>query len=85
MSDPPARILVLENKERWSQMTTLEKTNIGLALGISGALENRILHDWNNGGAKSTYGLSIWQRKALLKILISESPKCFCVNCLEVK
>ena len=66
-------------------MTTLEKTNIGKALNISGALENRILHDWNNGGAKSTYGLSVSQRKALLRILISESPKWFCVNCLEVK
>ena len=66
-------------------MTTLEKTNIGLALGISGVLENRILHDWNNGGAKSTYGLNAGQRKALVRILISESPKCFCVDCLEVK
>jgi len=66
-------------------MTTLNKTNIGLALGISGALENRILHDWNNGGCKSTYGLSVWQRKVLLKVLIGENPKCFCVNCLEVK
>lgn len=61
-------------------MTTL--TNIGLALNISGALENRILHDWNNGGATSTYGLSVWQRKALLKVLISENPKCYCVECI---
>jgi hypothetical protein len=63
-------------------MTTLEKTNIGLALGISGALENRILHDWNNGGAKSTYGLSVYQRKVLLKVLIRENPKCECVVCI---
>jgi hypothetical protein len=63
-------------------MTTLEKTNIGQTLRISGALENRILHDWNNGGAKSTYGLSNIQRKVLLLILIKENPKCFCVNCL---
>lgn len=63
-------------------MTTLTKTNIGLALGISGALENRILHDWNNGGAKSTYGLNVLQRKILLKVLISENPKCDCVVCL---
>jgi len=61
-------------------MTTL--TNIGLALNISGALENRILHDWNNGGAKSAYGLAVWQRKALLKILIRENPKCYCVKCI---
>jgi hypothetical protein len=85
MSDPPAILATYKQKERWSKMTTLEKTNIGKALNISGALENRILHDWNNGGAKSTYGLSVYQRKALLRILISESPKCFCVNCLEVK
>ena len=63
-------------------MTTLTKTNIGLTLGISGVLENRILHDWNNGGAKSTYGLNMGQRKALLKILIRENPKCECVVCL---
>ena len=63
-------------------MTTLEKTNIGLALGISDALENRILHDWNNGGAKSTYGLSVYQRKVLLKVLIHENPKCECVACI---
>ena len=59
--------------------------NIGLALGISGALENRIIHDFNNGGCKTTYGLSVSQRKALIKILFSaNAPKCACVNCLEV-
>jgi len=64
-------------------MTSLKnKTNIGLALGISGVLENRILHDWNNGGCKSAYGLSVYQRKVLLKVLISENPKCECVVCL---
>ena len=63
-------------------MTTLNKTNIGLALGISGALENRILHDWNNGGTTSTYGLDVGQRKKLIRILILENPKCDCVNCL---
>jgi hypothetical protein len=82
MSDPPAILATYKQKERWSQMTTLEKTNIGLALGISGALENRILHDWNNGGAKSTYGLSVYQRKVLLKVLIRENPKCECVVCI---
>jgi len=82
MSDPPAILATYKQKERWSQMTTLEKTNIGLALGISGALENRILHDWNNGGAKSTYGLSVYQRKILLKVLIRENPKCECVVCI---
>ena len=63
-------------------MTTL--TNIGLALNISAGLENKIIHDWNNGGAKGTYGLNFAQRKALIKILLRENPKCACVNCLEV-
>lgn len=64
-------------------MTTLEKINIGKTLGISGALENRIVHDFNNGGTKSTYGLSVLQRKALIKILFSaNAPKCACVICL---
>ena len=62
-------------------MTTL-KTNIGLALNISANLENRILHDWNNGGAKSTYGLDVGQRKKLIRILLLENPKCECVGCL---
>jgi hypothetical protein len=61
-------------------MTTL--TNIGQVLRISGKLENRILHDWNNGGAKSTYGLTTRQRKVLLLILINENPKCYCVECI---
>jgi hypothetical protein len=63
-------------------MTTLNKVNIGKNLGISGALENRILHDWANGGAKSTYGLDFRQRKILIKYLLSNNPKCECVVCL---
>lgn len=63
-------------------MTTLEKTNIGLALGISGELENRIIHDFNNGGCKTTYGLNTKQRMVLINILFSEKPKCECVVCI---
>jgi len=64
-------------------MTTLNKVNIGKALQISGALENRIIHDVNNGGAKSTYGLSVLQRKVLIRyIFSSDFPKCYCVECL---
>ena len=64
-------------------MTTLEKTNIGLALGISAQLENRIIHDFNNGGCKSTYGLNTRQRKILIGILFSaNAPKCECVKCI---
>jgi hypothetical protein len=64
-------------------MTTLNKINIGKALNISAELENRIIHDFNNGGCKSTYGLNFGQRKALLKILLSvNAPKCECVVCI---
>lgn len=62
-------------------MTTL-KTNVGKTLNISANLENRILHEWNNGGCKSSYGLSVGQRKALLRILILENPNCNCVECI---
>jgi hypothetical protein len=61
-------------------MTTL--TNIGLALNIPATLESRILHEWNNGGCKSTYGLSVSKRSALIRILILENPKCNCLECL---
>lgn len=61
-------------------MTTL--TNIGLALNISATLENKIIHEWNNGGTTSTYGLNAGQRKALVRILILENPKCNCVECI---
>lgn len=63
-------------------MTTLENVNIGKILGISAQLENRIIHDYNNGGCKSAYGLSVRQRSVLIKYLFSQSPKCYCVECL---
>ena len=64
-------------------MNTINKINIGKTLGISAQLENRIVHDFNNGGCKSTYGLDFGQRKALLKILLSvNAPKCYCVACI---
>ena len=58
------------------------KTNIGKALNISAELENRIIHDFNNGGCKTTYGLNTRQRKILIGILFSEMPKCNCINCI---
>jgi hypothetical protein len=61
-------------------MTTL--TNIGLALNIPATLESRILHDWNNGGTTSTYGLNVGQRKKLIRILLLEMPKCNCIECI---
>jgi len=61
-------------------MTTL---NIGKTLNISANLENRIIHDFNNGGCKSTYGLNVGQRIALIKILLGgNAPKCQCIHCL---
>jgi hypothetical protein len=64
-------------------MTTLENVNIGKTLRISAKLENQIIHDFNNGGCKTSYGLSTLQRIALLKILLSENaPKCECVVCI---
>jgi hypothetical protein len=64
-------------------MTTLNKVNLGKVLGISANLENRILHDYYNGGMKSTYGLDMGQRIALIKIMFSaNAPKCECVVCI---
>ena len=60
-------------------MTTL---NIGKTLQISGALESRIIHDYNNGGTKSTYGLNTYQRKVLINYLIRNNPACYCLDCL---
>ena len=63
-------------------MTTLNKVNIGKVLAIPATLENRIIHDYNNGGCQSTYGLNAYQRNILIKYLFSQNPKCECVNCL---
>ena len=65
-------------------MSTLTNSvNIGQLLGISGALESRIIHDFNNGGCKTTYGLNTRQRKVLINILFSEMPKCYCLTCIS--
>ena len=64
-------------------MTTLNTINIGKTLGISGVLENRMIHDFNNGGLKSTYGLNTRQRMLAIKIFLGgNAPKCYCVECL---
>ena len=63
-------------------MTTLNQTNIFASLEISGALENRIIHEYKNGGIKSAYGLSNYKRAVIIKYLFSENPKCYCVECL---
>jgi len=64
-------------------MNSLKEINIGKALNISAELENRIIHDFNNGGCKTTYGLNTRQRKILVGILFSaNAPKCACIKCL---
>jgi hypothetical protein len=64
-------------------MTTLENVNLGKVLGISAILENRMVHDFNNGGFKSTYGLNTRQRMLAIKIFLGgNAPKCYCVECL---
>lgn len=52
-------------------MTTLNET-----------LFSTIVHDYHNGGVKSSYGLDTYTRKALLKYLFS-SKNCNCINCLD--
>ncbi len=64
-------------------MTTLENVNLGKVLGISAQLENRMVHDFNNGGLKSTYGLNTRQRMLAIKIFLGgNAPKCECILCL---
>ena len=44
-------------------------------------LYSTIVHDFHNGGVKSSYGLDTYTRKALLRDLLS-SKGCQCINCL---
>jgi hypothetical protein len=52
-------------------MTTLNET-----------LFSTIVHDYHNGGVKSSYGLDTYTRKELLKFLFF-SKNCNCINCLD--
>jgi hypothetical protein len=52
-------------------MTTLNET-----------LYSTIVHDYHNGGVKSSYGLDAYTRKALLRVLLS-SEACYCINCID--
>jgi hypothetical protein len=49
---------------------------------LNETLFSTIVHDYHNGGVKSSYGLSAYDRKALLKFLFS-SKACYCINCLD--
>jgi hypothetical protein len=44
-------------------------------------LFSTIVHEYHNGGVKSSYGLNAYTRKELLAFLI-RSTKCNCVECL---
>ena len=51
-------------------MTTLNET-----------LFSTIVHDYHNGGVKSSYGLDWFDRKEILNYLL-RSKGCECINCL---
>ena len=44
-------------------------------------LYSTIVHDFHNGGVKSSYGLNAYTRKALLRDLLS-SKACYCIECV---
>ncbi len=44
-------------------------------------LFSTIVHDFHNGGVKSSYGLDTYTRKEVLAYLI-RSTQCNCVECL---
>ena len=51
-------------------MTTLNET-----------LFSTIVHEYHNGGVKSSYGLDAYTRKEVLAYLI-RSKGCQCINCI---
>ncbi len=63
-------IIILINKRKGSQMTQLTET-----------LFSTIVHDFHNGGVKSSYGLDAYTRKEVLAYLI-RSKGCECINCI---
>ena len=48
---------------------------------LTETLYSTIVHDFHNGGVKSSYGLDTYTRKALLRALLY-SKGCECINCL---
>jgi len=59
-----------QTKERSHTMTQLTET-----------LFSTIVHDFHNGGVKSSYGLDTYTRKEVLSYLL-RSKGCQCINCL---
>ena len=59
-----------DKKRKVVKMTTLNET-----------LFSTIVHDYHNGGVKSSYGLDWFDRKEILNYLL-RSKGCECINCL---
>ncbi len=59
-----------DKKRKVVKMTTLTET-----------LFSTIVHDYHNGGVKSSYGLDAYTRKEILAYLL-RSKGCQCINCL---
>jgi hypothetical protein len=49
---------------------------------LNESLFSTIVHEYHNGGVKSSYGLDTYTRKELLRFLIS-SKACYCINCID--
>jgi hypothetical protein len=48
---------------------------------LTETLFSTIVHDYHNGGVKSSYGLDTYTRKEVLTYLI-RSKGCECINCI---
>jgi hypothetical protein len=68
---PPCYTSDIQTKRKVVNMTTLTET-----------LFSTIVHDYHNGGVKSSYGLDAYTRKEILTYLI-RSKGCQCINCLD--
>ena len=53
---------------------------------LTETLFSTIVHDFHNGGVKSSYGLDTYTRKEVLTYLL-RSKACYCIECIskEVK
>ena len=50
---------------------------------LTETLFSTIVHDYHNGGVKSSYGLDTYTRKEVLTYLI-RSKGCECINCIQL-
>jgi len=63
-------MIISITKRKGSNMTQLTET-----------LFSTIVHDFHNGGVKSSYGLDTYTRKEVLAYLL-RSKGCECINCI---